>query len=136
MADCYIPFETAENKKRILQKGNYLLKSTCCNVNSCERLQTHIQDTRYKCNDIFRSAHRDSLDEKGNMLGHTICSELLNKDNKVTNCIANFTNRDNKRGGTKKRNLIKKRVSRKNKKPKKYTNRRQKKYTNRRQKKY
>jgi len=66
--ECYEPYETRKQKQYIIEKGNYLLKASCCDLSSCDLLSSDIQDTSYKCNDLFRKYHEDNLDEKGNIL--------------------------------------------------------------------
>lgn len=54
-----------------MRKG---VKSSCCDLNSCDLLSSDIQYTKYKCNDLFRKYHEDNLDEKGNILTESLCT--------------------------------------------------------------
>lgn len=45
-------------KRDVIKKGIYLLKSTCCDLKSCDLLTSDIQDTRYECNDLFSKYQR------------------------------------------------------------------------------
>ena len=95
--ECYEPYETRKQKRYIIEKGNYLLKSSCCDVKSCDLLSTDIQDTKYKCNDLFGRYHEDNLDEKGNILTESLCRQLGEKQNVVYNQFKTFTKRAGRR---------------------------------------
>jgi hypothetical protein len=120
--ECYVPYETRKQKKYIIDKGNYLLKSSCCDYESCNQLETDIQDTRFKCNDLFGIYHKDNLDEKGNILSDSLCSELREKENRISGYIRKFT----KQAGTRNKHKISRK---KTKKTKKYRSRRYKRYS-------
>jgi hypothetical protein len=98
---CYESYEKKNNKREVIKKGEYLLKSNCCDRKSCEELSDDIQDTKYKCNDIFSEIH--DLDEKGNIIGDTLCSELNKKQNIIHNQKLLFFNKFRKGGKSKKR---------------------------------
>ena len=98
---CYESYEKIKNKREVIKKGEYLLKSNCCDRKSCEELSDDIQDTKYKCNDIFSEIH--DLDEKGNIIGDTLCSELNKKLNIIHNQKLLFFNKFRKGGKSKKR---------------------------------
>ncbi len=95
---CYEPYEKVNERKEILKKGQYLLKSTCCSLGTCEQLIDDIQDTKYKCNYTFGKNFHD-LDEKGNIIGVTLCSELNSKQLETLN----FLKKLNKKAGKSKR---------------------------------
>lgn len=117
--ECYVPYDRFIEKRNIITKGNYLLKASCCDDKSCQLLESDIQDTRFKCNDLFRSLHEDNLDEKGNILTTSMCSELKEKQNKIASVLKNLTRRAGRRN---KRKIGKKKYN----KTKKYRNRRYK----------
>lgn len=121
--ECYIPYKTRKQKQYIIDKGNYLLKSSCCDYNSCNILESDIQDTRHKCNDLFGSYHQDNLDEKGNILSDSLCSDLRKKEDEIHNYIGKFT----KQAGTRSKNKVIRKKTNKNKKTRKYKTRRYKK---------
>lgn len=112
--ECYEPYETLKQKQYINAKGNYLLRSSCCNMKSCDLLVSDIQDTRYKCNDLFsRYYHKDDLDERGNILAaDSLCSDLAEKQKAIYNKFINYT----KKAGTRKKGKI---IRKKHKKHKK-----------------
>lgn len=85
LSECYEPYEIVEEKKKIIHKGKYLLKSSCCDSKSCEKLIQDIQDTKFKCNDIFGKGIYHELDQKGNIIGDTLCSQLNTKQNTLLN---------------------------------------------------
>jgi hypothetical protein len=85
LSDCYEPYELVEEKKKIINKGKYLLKSSCCDLKSCENLIQDINDTKFKCNDIFGKGVYHELDEKGNIIGDTLCSKLNTKQKELLN---------------------------------------------------
>ncbi len=95
--DCYTPYELFLERRNMINKGKYLLKSSCCDDKSCELLQKDLQETRHKCNDLFRSFYKDNLDEKGNILSESICTELRNKQRQVYSDEQKFTKKAGKR---------------------------------------
>jgi len=95
--ECYVPYETRIQKRDIINKGNYLLKSSCCDEKSCDLLLSDIQDTKHKCNDLFRNYHEDNLDDKGNILTDTLCSQLKEKQNNISNKLNIFTQKAGRR---------------------------------------
>lgn len=110
--ECYLPYKTHKQKQYIIEKGSYLLKSSCCDINSCDLLISDIQDTKNKCNDLFRSDHKDNLDEKGDILSDSLCPDLAEKQRDIYNKFKTYT----KQAGTRK----KCKISRKNIKNKKH----------------
>lgn len=110
--ECYEPYESLKQKQHIIAKGSYLLKSSCCDMKSCDLLVSDIQDTTYKCNDLFHNYHKDELDEKGNILADTLCSNLAEKQNAMYNKLKTYT----KKAGTRKKGKI---IRKKHKKLKK-----------------
>jgi hypothetical protein len=95
--ECYVPYETHRQKRNIINKGNYLLKSSCCDVKTCDLLLSDIQDTKHKCNDLFRNYHEDNLDDKGNILTDTLCSQLKEKQNDTYNKLSIFRQKAGRR---------------------------------------
>ena len=95
--ECYVPSETHRQKRNIINKGNYLLKSSCCDVKTCDLLLSDIQDTKHKCNDLFRNYHEDNLDDKGNILTDTLCTQLKEKQNDTYNKLSIFRQKAGRR---------------------------------------
>jgi len=116
--NCYETYDEFKEKRQIIEKGSYLLNSKCCNTESCEKLINDIQDTKFICNDIFGKNIHHELDEKGNIIGDTLCSKLNAKQKEVTEVAQKF-----KIGGktkTKRKRRYIKRNKRRTKKYRKY----------------
>jgi hypothetical protein len=99
---CYVSYK----QKELLKTADYLLKQNCCDAYSCSQLVDDLQDTQFKCNDIFGKFHLDK-DEKGN-IEQTVCSNLRDKKNEILKLFKNQPLGGNKN--------IKKRTIKRNKK--------------------
>lgn len=94
-------YDQIRRKQYLINRGKFLLKSDCCNYNSCDKLLNDIQKTKNVCNDLFANNFND-VDEKGN-IKDSLCSELLNKQREIMN--KSFTYKQN--GGKYKRSKYK-----------------------------
>jgi hypothetical protein len=80
-------------KRDIINKGEYLLKSSCSDFKSCDKLLFDIHNTRNNCNDLFSKYHTDNLDDKGNILTDSLCSNLKEKENSINTQIDSYLKR-------------------------------------------
>ena len=94
---------TVSEKKAIMTQGQQLLTETCDDKYSCNTLEDKIQNTRFKCNDLFRVDTHAITDD-------SLCSDLLKKQKEINEQINEL-----KLGGKKRKTKGK---SRKNKKRK------------------
>jgi len=89
----YRPYKSNRLKRDIINKGEYLLKSSCSDFKSCDKLLFDIHNTRNNCNDLFSKYHTDNLDDKGNILTDSLCSNLKEKENSINTQIDSYLKR-------------------------------------------
>lgn len=109
-------YDTLRRKSLLIQRGKYLLKSDCCDLDSCDLLLNDLQKAKNVCNDIFHYDFQQT-DEKGN-IKNSLCSELLNKQKEIMNksLIYNQSAGKSKNAGKSKRKSKGRKKYRKNKK--------------------
>lgn len=74
--DCYREsYLHNKRKKDVFDMYNYVKQYDCCDAVSCNKLAMDIQKAKNLCNDVFSYQHE--TDEKGNIVGDTLCGKLL-----------------------------------------------------------
>ena len=112
-----------EIRKEIIKTGNNLLDSKCYNIKSCDALAYYIQHIKQSCNDAFSELHNNNLDEKGNIISNTLCSDLNKKQKEIIDIIVKENNKVDKekiKGGKTKRKRKRKYVKKNKRRTKKY----------------
>jgi len=103
--NCY--YESYDDKikrNKIIKKGSYLLKSSCCNQD-CNNLIHDIENTANECHNLFSHMHIDNLNEEGKIISGSLCSDL---DEKKARILSEITS--NSKGGKRKRKRKSKRT--------------------------
>lgn len=91
-------------KKRDFHNNRVFLENyKCCDVNSCNELVNEYDKLIDKCHDIFGSTGLVDVDEKGRVIGDSICSILEEKKQSIKNTF-NGGNKRNNRAKTNKTN--------------------------------
>lgn len=77
MEECrdYESLKIKRKKQDVIERGQYAMASSCCDLKSCEDLASDLEEIKNECNDIFRSAwSTEELTEKGNLPSDTACA--------------------------------------------------------------
>ncbi len=84
----------------LVDKATYLLQSDCNDPYTCQRLLEDLQHAKFKCDDLFRSANRKNLGEKGNIiLGDNLCADLREKYDEIDGKIREMNPQSQSRFG-------------------------------------
>ena len=75
------PYWKNLGKKRLFDKANYILKSKCCDADSCDELIDDLGQTAFRCDDLFREHH--NTNEKGVIIGDSLCADIRTRQNKI-----------------------------------------------------